>query len=146
MIGTAGFRGYGWKAAAALALLYAAGFALFALRLPTPEPVQSVKADAIVALTGDGDRLPQAVMLLQEGRGKRLLISGVNKHTTKHELKTLLHGGDRFDCCADLGFAAADTRGNAEETARWVKAHRYGSLIVVTAAYHMPRKIGRAHV
>jgi uncharacterized SAM-binding protein YcdF (DUF218 family) len=39
----------------------------------------------------------------------------------------------------DLGFTAADTVGNARETAEWARAMRYESLIVVTSDYHMPR-------
>lgn len=132
---------YGAFALLAMPVLYAAGFAVFVGGLPSPATTDPVMADAIVALTGDGDRLTPAVTLLEEGSGGRLLITGVNKLTTKHELKVLLHGGGSFDCCADLGFAAADTRGNAEETARWVSEHHYGSLIVVTAAYHMPRSL-----
>ena len=49
--------------------------------------------------------------------------------------------GRRFDCCADLGFAATSTRGNAAEAARWAHNHGYKSLIIVTANYHMPRSI-----
>jgi uncharacterized SAM-binding protein YcdF (DUF218 family) len=101
----------------------------------------AAKADAIVALTGQGGRLAPAVTLLEKGDGQRLLITGVNRLLSKRSLKTLLHGGQAFDCCADLGFAALDTRGNAAETARWVRAHHYGSLIVVTANYHMPRSL-----
>ena len=44
-----------------------------------------------------------------------------------------------YDCCVDLGFTAADTVGNARETATWAKSMGYDSLIVVTADYHMPR-------
>lgn len=127
-------------AAAALLLLYGAGFSLFLSHLPAPYE-GSAKADAIVALTGQGGRLGPAVSLLESGNGQRLLITGVNRLTSKRELKAVLHGGDAFDCCADLGFAALDTRGNAQETARWVRAHGYSSLIVVTADYHMPRSI-----
>src|SRR5262245_59729738 len=98
------------------ALLYWFGFALFMVSLPRPSTAQTTaKADAIVALTGEGDRLTPAVQLLEQGGGKRLLITGVNKSTSKRDLKALLHGGASFDCCADLGFAALDTRGNAEE-------------------------------
>lgn len=123
-------------------VLYAAGFGFFVATLPRPANAgASVKADAIVALTGEGDRLSPAVALLEQGSGQRLLITGVNKLTTKRELKALLHGGGAFDCCADLGFAAADTRGNAEEAAQWAADHRYSTLIVVTAAYHMPRSL-----
>ena len=94
-----------------------------------------------MALTGGGARLDAAVALFERGVGKRLLITGVHSTTTKHDLKRLAHGGPRFDCCADLGFAAEDTHGNAAEAADWTRAHHYTSLIVVTASYHMPRSM-----
>jgi len=125
-------------------IVYGAGFLIFAEKVPAPlsfPPAAANDAEAIVALTGDGDRLGPAVSLLEQGNAMRLLISGVNKMTTKRDLKVLLHGGEHFECCADLGFAAADTRGNAEEAARWTHAHGYKSLVVVTAAYHMPRSL-----
>jgi uncharacterized SAM-binding protein YcdF (DUF218 family) len=125
----------------AVSLLYAAGFGLFVINLPAPKATDDARADGIVALTGEGDRLAPAVSLLEMGNAGRLLISGVNKLTSKTELKSLLKGGASFDCCADLGFTAADTRGNAEEAASWVHQHHYRSLIVVTAAYHMPRSL-----
>jgi uncharacterized SAM-binding protein YcdF (DUF218 family) len=121
--------------------LYALGFAVFVAALPKPQAADDAQADAIVALTGEGDRLGPAVALLEMGNAGRLLITGVNKLTSKTELKSLLKGGPSFDCCADLGFAAADTRGNAEEAATWAHDHHYRSLIVVTAAYHMPRSL-----
>jgi uncharacterized SAM-binding protein YcdF (DUF218 family) len=123
------------------AVLYGIGFSVFIADLPRPRSGAPAKADAIVALTGEGGRLAPAVTLLEGGGGRRLLITGVNRMISKPTLKTLLHGGRAFDCCADLGFAALDTRGNAAEAARWVRAHRYGSLIVVTANYHMPRSL-----
>ena len=46
-----------------------------------------------------------------------------------------------FDCCVDLGYAALDTIGNADETRAWAEARNYESLIVVTASYHMPRSL-----
>ena len=122
--------------------LYCMGFALFVMNLPPPAADPASKADAIVALTGEGGRLAPAVLLLEHGGGKRLLITGVNKATSKRNLKTLLQdAGQAFDCCADLGFAAADTRGNAEEAAEWARKHNYRSLIVVTTSYHMPRSL-----
>jgi uncharacterized SAM-binding protein YcdF (DUF218 family) len=112
------------------------------MNLPPPVADPAGKADAIVALTGEGGRLAPAVLLLEHGGGKRLLITGVNKATSKRNLKTLLQdAGEAFDCCADLGFAAADTRGNAEEAAAWARKHNYRSLIVVTTSYHMPRSL-----
>ena len=119
---------------------YLAGFAIFVARLPAASP-HAVRADAIVALTGSDDRLYVAVALLEQGVGQRLLISGVHPFMSKALLKPLLHGGPRFDCCADLGFVATNTHGNAMETANWARAHGFHSLVVVTANYHMPRSL-----
>jgi uncharacterized SAM-binding protein YcdF (DUF218 family) len=120
--------------------LYVMGFLLFAITLPaTPATVRP--ADGIVALTGGGARVDAADALLESDCCKRLLISGVNPGTTKAQIKQLVHAGRRFDCCADLGFEAADTHGNASEAASWAKAHHYHSLIVVTANYHIRRSM-----
>jgi uncharacterized SAM-binding protein YcdF (DUF218 family) len=123
-----------------LACVYVAGFLLFVLTLPRVK-THELRADGIVALTGGDERLRSAVVLLERGAARRLLISGVHPATTKAELRILSHGGKRFDCCTDLGYEAADTRGNAEETAEWAHDHNYRSLIVVTASYHMPRSL-----
>lgn len=128
------------KAIAAAVLAYMAGFLLFVAKLPRKPPMP-LHGDAIVALTGGGARLDAAVGLFEGGTGERLLISGVNDLTTKAEIKIINHGGARFDCCVDLGREAADTHGNAIETAHWALAHHYKSLIIVTAAYHMPRSL-----
>jgi len=132
-----------WMAAGLIAI-YVAGFLLFVATLPS-RPSQPLKADAIVALTGGEARVDAAVALFEGGTGKRLLISGVNKESSKDEIKHLSDGGRRFDCCADIGYAAEDTYGNAEEAAAWAKKHRFKSLILVTASYHMPRSLRLFH-
>jgi len=119
---------------------YVAGFVVFVTTLPQSQP-GGVRADGIVALTGGTERLDAATALFESGVGKRLLITGVHATTTKLALKILTHGGRRFDCCADLGFQATNTHGNAAEAALWARAHGYRSLVVVTAAYHMPRSL-----
>jgi uncharacterized SAM-binding protein YcdF (DUF218 family) len=40
-----------------------------------------------------------------------------------------------------LGHAADNTRGNAEETAAWIRAEGFTSLRLVTATYHMRRSL-----
>ena len=125
-------------------LAYAAGFVLFVCLLPRP-PARPPSADAIVALTGGDARLDTAVAMFEHGAGKRLLISGVDLVTTKAVLKHLTRGGRRFDCCADIGYTAEDTRGNAEEAAAWARSHHFKSLIIVTASYHMPRSLREFH-
>lgn len=121
-------------------LAYGMGFIVFAMTLPH-RPAGVTQADAIVTLTGGDDRLDTAVRLLEQGKAKRLLITGVHPSITKPELKEVAHGGARFDCCADLDFAAEDTRENAAEAAGWMRTHRFRSLILVTANYHMPRSM-----
>jgi uncharacterized SAM-binding protein YcdF (DUF218 family) len=125
---------------AILIVLYLVGFVLFVTHLPAPV-ARARPAEGIVALTGGDERVAAAVHLLESHAGQRLLISGVHRSTTKDQLKQLVHGGPRFDCCADLGYEAENTRGNAREAARWARAHRFRSLIVVTARYHMPRSM-----
>ncbi|HEX3429853.1 MAG TPA: YdcF family protein [Rhizomicrobium sp.] len=129
-----------WRVLLGLLVAYLIGFAVFVTELPGRPPA-GVHADAIVALTGGEERLDTAVALFEHGVGKRLLITGVYANMTKGRLQPMLHGGRRFDCCADLGFTATNTHGNAMETARWVRAHHFQSLVVVTANYHMPRSL-----
>jgi uncharacterized SAM-binding protein YcdF (DUF218 family) len=127
----------------AVLLIYLAGFLLFLARLP--ETPAGARADGIVALTGGNARLDTAVSLLEHGAGKRLLISGVGMETEKATLGRMAEGGPRFDCCADIGYTAEDTHGNAEEAAEWARENKFRSLIIVTARYHMPRAMREFH-
>jgi uncharacterized SAM-binding protein YcdF (DUF218 family) len=122
--------------------LLAMGFILFATIVTrSPAPVDS-HADGIVVLTGESRRIAEGARLLKEGRAERMLISGVYRHTGKSALLRISGlSEDKFDCCVDVGYAALDTAGNANEARNWATARRYGSLIVVTASYHMPRSL-----
>ncbi len=127
---------------AVAALVWAAGLLAFAGRIAGLTPAADPPAaDGIVVLTGGSDlRLEAAARLLQAGKGERLLVSGVNRRATRADVWGVL-GGTKglFDCCVDLGFNAADTIGNASETADWARDLGYRRLILVTADYHMPR-------
>lgn len=129
---------------AVLVLIWLIGLFVFADRVrgfsPAPEPA---RADAIVALTGpSAERVNAAIRLLEQDKGKRLLVSGVNREVRREELRALTPGSSRlFNCCVDLGFEATDTTGNAQEIAAWAKAKNYESLIVVTSDYHMARSL-----
>jgi uncharacterized SAM-binding protein YcdF (DUF218 family) len=80
--------------------------------------------------------------LLAAGKAKRVLITGVNRTTTTEELKQLASQGDQyFTCCVDIDKDARNTIDNATETSEWVALNRYGSIIVVTSNYHMPRAL-----
>ena len=129
---------------AILVLIWAIGLFAFADRVrgftPAPEPT---RADAIVALTGpSAERVNAAIRLLEQDKGERVLISGVNREVRRQELRALTPGSNRlFNCCVDLGFEAEDTVGNAQEIAAWADSKGYDSLIVVTSDYHMPRAL-----
>ncbi|MFC5343971.1 YdcF family protein [Brevundimonas staleyi] len=125
-------------------LIWLVGLFAFADRVrnftPAPEPE---RADGIVALTGpSAERVNAAIRLLEQDKGERVLISGVNREVRRQELRELTPGSNRlFNCCVDLGFEAETTNGNAQEIAAWARAKGYEHLIVVTSDYHMPRSL-----
>ncbi len=124
------------------AAVLAAGFVLFVVTLDDPSRAPPRHAQGVVALTGGADRVIDAVGLLARGHAERLLITGVNPDTTAPEIARLAPGARAlFGCCIELGYAAANTVGNALETSRWVRRHAIRSLIVVTSDYHMPRAL-----
>jgi uncharacterized SAM-binding protein YcdF (DUF218 family) len=123
--------------------LFAGGFGLFASHIGgLSTPAQQPSADAIIVLTGGQARLDAAMGLLKSGKGKRLLISGVNPATRPNELRAAT-GSDRdlFNCCVDIDYEALNTIGNAQESAKWVRDHAFNSVILVTNNYHMPRSL-----
>lgn len=148
-----------WAVAlAVLALLWLGGALVYIERAETlPEP-DDARTDAIVVLTGGAVRLSTALRLLEDGKAERLLVSGVGPTVSKASLlQAVLPGMPDaaqassnwqgidlqllFECCVDLGFEAADTAGNAVETAAWMGQRGYTSLRLVTANYHMPRSL-----
>jgi uncharacterized SAM-binding protein YcdF (DUF218 family) len=135
------WAGFAFRVAVAAFVVAALGFPVFVWSLPRASADPGY-ADGIVALTGGEGRLQAGIELLDQGKGQRLLISGVHEGTSRDQLFAAVGQlSPRSSCCIDLGRSAADTIGNAEETASWVGRHRYRSVIVVTAAYHMPRSM-----
>ena len=127
----------------ALLLSFALGFALFSTHIGRLAAPQAQKAaDAIIVLTGGQSRIDAAVDLLKSGKGKRLLISGVNPIARPEDLRRAT-GAERslFSCCVDIDHAALDTIGNAEESAKWMHANAFSTAILVTNNYHMPRSL-----
>jgi uncharacterized SAM-binding protein YcdF (DUF218 family) len=118
------------------------GFVLFATSVMRDPVDVTETADGIVVLTGGEARIQAGAKLLREGRGKRLLISGVNRHTTRDDVLRISGLDSKtFVCCVDLGYEALDTVGNADEARTWANSHGYTQLILVTSSYHMPRSL-----
>ena len=124
----------------AMAAAFLAGFVAFAASLDRREAPVAPQVDGIVVLTGGADRIEDALRLLAEARGRRLLISGVGAATTPESLRR--QWPERvtlFACCVDLDYVSRNTRQNAREGGLWAVRHGFGSVLLVTASYHLPR-------
>jgi len=123
--------------------LFALGFVAFSEKIyRMQQPAVMEKADGIIVLTGGRARLETGLRLLESGKGRRLLISGVNPVAGRHILMRATHADPYFfECCVDLGRQALNTIGNAEESADWVAKNGYRRVFVVTNSYHMPRSL-----
>ena len=122
---------------ATLALLWALGFAAFAVTLPHPAGDEAT--DGIVVLTGGPGRVQRGLKLLAAGRARRMLVSGVDRRVRAADLAETYTIAPDLMARIDLGTSAVDTRSNAQETARWIAAHNYRSIRLVTTDWHMRR-------
>lgn len=114
------------------------GLLWFSLTLPGPAPL-SAKSDGVVVLTGGAGRFRRGLAVVEAGAARRMLVSGVGRTTSRRQLAAAFGVATRRLRTTDLGYAAVDTRSNAEETARWVADHKFTSIRLVTSAGHMRR-------
>lgn len=130
-----------------LTVLWLVGFAWFLGKVAGERPVEPMPhAGGIVVLTGGADRVKAGLELLMAGAAPRLLISGAGRGTYLGDFTPR----DGIDANAKaneitIGHDAKSTRGNARETAVWVRRHNIKHLIIVTADYHMPRALIELH-
>jgi len=62
------------------------GLPVYYFNIASAPTTNTQKTDAIIALTGGKERIPEGIRLLNEGLAERLLISGVDKQTKATEL------------------------------------------------------------
>ncbi len=128
------------------AFVWLVGFMGFIGFIPRSVGDATTKTDAIVVLTGGGDRLAEGFRLLDEGLAPRLLVTGVAQGVTLQQVidgmsrdKSVVPSAEKLACCVTLGYEAGNTVGNAVETASWVHSNNVTSVRLVTANYHMKR-------
>lgn len=129
------------RALAFLLLVWLLGFALFAVTLPGPERV-TARDQAAIVFTGGPDRIPRALAALRQGHVRRVFISGVAREVRPRELAAEYKTAERvFACCVELGHDAGDTRGNAQESAGWMRRRKVTDARLITTDWHMPRAV-----
>ena len=128
---------------AVLVAVFISGLQYFVLNLPRHMETPIRQSDGIVVITGGQQRLDAGLTLLATGTASKLLISGVGAGLSKailaNDLQLDQTQRDLLICCAELEFAARDTRGNARAARHWAETNKLASLYLVTANYHMPR-------
>ena len=118
------------------------GFLWFLSLLPLQETNSQPHADGIVVLTGAEFRIQNGLELLSEGRARRLLVTSEPPFASVSDLAARVPGFDPLiGCCVDIDHLATNTFGNAVAACRWTKKLGFGSLIIVTSNYHMPRAL-----
>ena len=69
-----------------------------------------------------------------------MLVTGVDPEVKPKEFAAqFVVEPQLMQCCVTLGAEAADTRGNALETADWMRREKLHSLRLVTSDWHMRR-------
>lgn len=118
------------------------GFLVFVRSVATLPAPPDTYTQAIVVLTGGTLRLQAGLDLLSKGLAEKLFVSGVHRGVDVAELLRISRQTPKaLDCCIVLGYAADNTRGNARESAAWMRKEGYRSMRLVTANYHMPRSL-----
>ncbi len=123
-------------------LLWLIGLGVFASMVSADSEQLQTPTEAIVVLTGGSERISTGVTLLAQGAAETLFISGVGAAVSANDLVPM-DQPERVELIdrVTIGSEAADTPGNAIETAAWVKQQEIRSIRLVTAAYHMPRSL-----
>lgn len=117
--------------------LWLTGLILFTHLIPSSPQDTSTPTDGIVIFTGGQTRLAMALTLFEQEKGRYLLISGVNPHSTLPQKIAKMPQSSHIT----LGYSALDTVGNAEETTDWAQRHQIKTLRLITSNYHMPRSL-----
>jgi uncharacterized SAM-binding protein YcdF (DUF218 family) len=116
------------------------GFFYFVNLVPNSQSDRGdIITDAAVVLTGGKMRIEEGLNLLEEGKTRRVFISGVGSDKLIQQIRnrTNIININKIE----LGKLATSTRGNALETKAWLRKNNIKTISLVTANYHMPRSL-----
>ena len=123
-----------------IAILWFAGFLWFTLTLPGPAADDDDSSRVVVVPTGAAGRIERGLEILAVDDARVMLVTGVDPEVKPGEFAAQFEVPmDVMQCCVVLGFDAVDTRGNATETAEWLKAKNITKIRLVTTDWHMRR-------
>ena len=103
---------------------------------------QIERVEMIVVLTGGRGRLREGVELLKEGKGDRLLISGMKVGTSLEDVFMANQLGELTPELRDQivpGMASSSTYENAREVREAIEKYNPTSVLLITSNYHLPR-------
>ncbi|MBE6444756.1 MAG: YdcF family protein [Alphaproteobacteria bacterium] len=121
--------------------LWGGGFILFADKINAYEENYSLKADAIVALTGGRNRIAKAVEILNKNKADVLFVSGVDEFSSWESIKKKQNIKTSNNEKVVLGKKAKNTLENAKEALDWIHKNKITSIYLVTSNYHLARSV-----
>ncbi len=99
-------------------------------------------ADCAVVLTGGAGRIREGFNLLEQGRVKKLIISGVNPASSLYQIFPQLPAYSRVkEKDVVLEKRSGTTYGNAVQSEALVEALKCRSVLLVTSTLHMHRSL-----
>ncbi|MDR1026448.1 MAG: YdcF family protein [Lactobacillus sp.] len=124
-----------------LAFIWFFGLVYFNHVINNYEVDESIHTDAIVALTGGRNRIPEAINLLNKGMADKLFISGVQKDVSLKEISSRDDVTISTSREITLDNRSRNTIENAVEAVQWVDKNNIKSIRLVTSNYHIPRSL-----
>ena len=126
------------------AILWACSLLWFVYSMPMQPVPATVKAEALVVLTGGQYRVEHGLDMLGKGAAPVLLVSGAGEHVTVNQILRHADWQTREaiveqDGEVVLDHVARTTVTNADQSAAFFRERNIKSIRLITANYHMKR-------
>lgn len=123
-----------------LIVFFHIGLGIFWLSLPSqPQEADLKNIEGISIFTGGQGRLNAGLSMVKAGFEKPVLVTGVNTRVSVQELAKLYGLNMQDLSTVTWDYRALSTSGNVRQTKLWAERYKLKKIIVITAAYHMPR-------